>query len=184
MNDPVDNKTHEIPGMEALPRSMRPGRDLWPGIAARLSPMTGVATAAARRGWQGLAVAASVALALTVGILLGRQTGGPGPGVGIESVSSLAMQAAREGGDREYLAAFREFLLPVNTAGGALETLTAESIEGSWAELQQAEIALRAALREYPHNIYLNRKLLDLQSQQLAFMKQIATLDQFSRRKI
>ena len=52
------------------------------------------------------------------------------------------------------------------------------------AELQQAEAALLAALREFPENIYLNRKLLDLRSMQLGFMKQLATLDQFSRRKI
>ena len=58
-----------------------------------------------------------------------------------------------------------------------------QNIEGSWFELQQAETALLTALEEHPKNSYLNQKLLDLRAQQLEFMKQLAMLDQFSRRK-
>lgn len=182
MNEPVDRDTREIPGVEQLPRAIRPGRDLWPGIAARLAP-AGRLNHGRRGGWKLGALAASVAVAFVAGLLLGRQMTEAPPETAGPVVFSLAMQAALEASEREYRAAFREFI-PVNTAGPELETRVVESIESSWAELQQAESALQAALHEYPGNIYLNRKLLDLRSQQLAFMKQMAMLDQFSRRKI
>ena len=92
------------------------------------------------------------------------------------------MLAATEATEREYQAAFREFI-PVGASRAVLEMQTVQKIEQSWAELQQAETALLSALHEYPENPFLNQKLLDLRSQQLAFMQQLATLDQYSRRR-
>ena len=92
------------------------------------------------------------------------------------------MQAALEATEREYVAAFKEFI-PVGTARTVLESHAVTNIEESWADLQQAESALLAAMHEYPENTYLNQKLLELRSQQLGFMRQLAMLDQFSRRK-
>lgn len=179
MNDLLDKDTREVPGIRQLPRTIRPGRDLWPDIAGRLGPAEG----RDRGGWKLRALAASVAVAFVVGLLLGRQLNEATQETTAPTWSSLAMQAALEASEREYRAAFREFM-PVNTAGSELETRVVDSIENSWTELQQAESALQAALQEHPGNIYLNQKLLDLRSQQLDFMKQMAMLDQFSRRKI
>ncbi|NND44941.1 MAG: hypothetical protein HKN58_06425 [Xanthomonadales bacterium] len=178
----MNTDIEKVAGTEQLPRSIAPGRDLWPDIESGLTPRH-AANGARRAGWKSPALAASVAVAFVAGLLLGREVAPPAP----EPVSSLPysimMQAALEASEREYRAAFREFI-PVNTAGPELGTGVVDSIERSWAELEQAESALRAALHEYPENIYLNRKLLDLRSQQLGFMKQMAMLDQFSRRKI
>jgi len=183
MNDKADRDTQEIPGMALLPTSIKPRRDLWPGIAARLTSAGDETRKTLRPRWQGRALAASVAIAFAAGIILGRQMTTGNPVIEGAPLQSLAMQAALEQSEREYRAAFREFI-PVNTAGPELEMRVVDSIESSWADMQQAESALRAALYEYPDNIYLNKKLLDLRSQQLAFMKQMAMLDQFSRRKI
>jgi hypothetical protein len=166
----------------ALPAAVEPERDLWPGISARLGAVSG--TESARQGgWRHQALAASVAVAFVAGLMFGRQMGEselePAGPAGMQTAMLAAMQAS----EREYQAAFREFI-PVGSANTLLSSQTIENIESSWAEMQQAESALQIALSEYPENTYLNQKLLDLRAQQLDFMKQLATLDQFSRRKI
>jgi len=90
---------------------------------------------------------------------------------------------ALQAGEREYHAAFREFV-SIGSSRAVLQTDTIESIKSSWHELQMAESALLAALQDYPENTYLNHKLLDLRAQQLGFMQQLAMLDQYSRRII
>lgn len=128
------------------------------------------------------ALAASVAVAFVAGLMFGRQESFSPPQPSTEVSASLAMLAATEATEREYQAAFREFI-PVGTARSVLKSETIQNIEQSWVELQQAETALLAALHEYPGNSFLNQKLLDLRSQQLGFMQQLAVLDQFSRRR-
>ena len=78
--------------------------------------------------------------------------------------------------------AFRE-LVPLDYSGMRLAGDDPESIRGSWDELQKAESSLLAALREYPANIFLNEKLMDLRSQQLQFVKQMVLLEQNNWRR-
>jgi len=166
-----------------LPRSRAPRRDLWPGIEQQL-PERGAASAPRRpafapplRAW-----AAALAVAFAAGILLGRQLatdGEPAPGA---ASGNPRLLAAMEASEREYQAAFRQFI-PVGSASAMIGPQAVQKIEGSWLEMQQAETALLAALAEYPDNTYLNQRLLDLRARQLGFMQQLATLDQFSRRK-
>jgi hypothetical protein len=168
---------HELPG------SIEPERDLWPGILARLKTTRGFSGIASTAPyWRRHALAASLAIAFVTGILLGRQMGQEELPRENQPIPDLAMLAVLEASEREYQAAFRQFI-PVGEARPMLETQAVQNIENSWFELQQAESALLAALREYPENTYLSQKLLDLRAQQLGFMKQLATLDQFSRRK-
>jgi len=84
--------------------------------------------------------------------------------------------------EREYQAAFRE-LVPLDYSGMRLAGDDPESIRGSWDELQKAESSLLAALREFPANIFLNEKLMDLRSQQLQFVKQMVLLEQNNWRR-
>ena len=84
--------------------------------------------------------------------------------------------------EREFQAAFRE-LVPLDYSGMRVAGDDPESIRGSWDELQKAESSLLAALREYPANIFLNEKLMDLRSQQLQFVKQMVLLEQNNWRR-
>ena len=172
-----------VSAVHGLPGSIKPQRDLWPGIVARLRKAQGTGNSA-RRGppWLGQAAAASVAIAFVAGLMLGRQIDSETNAGGQAVSMDPAMRSAMVASELEYQAAFREFI-PVGMARNLLETQAVENIESSWADLQQAESALLAALRDYPENTYLNQKLLDLRAQQLGFMRQLATLDQFSRRK-
>ena len=183
MNKAFDNDAMLMAAIKRLPRAMRPGRDLWPGIASRLAPAANDGEGVQGRWWRGSALVASLAVALAVGLLLGRQQDISEPESGDGAAYRLPLQLALEVGEREYQAAFREFL-PVTGAGPMLAPEALEDVENSWAELRQVESALQAALYEYPEDAYLNRKLLDLRAQQLGFMKQMAVLDQYSRRRI
>jgi hypothetical protein len=183
MNKSIINESELAAELHQLPDSIEPGRELWPSIVARLSAMPGSdQKSSGRSGWRNQAVAASVAIAFVAGLMSGRQIGNEEHPQATSPGMDLALQGALEATEREYQAAFREFI-PVGSSRVRLEVQTVENIENSWAELQQAETALLAALHEYPENTYLNQKLLDLRSQQLGFMKQLAMLDHFSRRK-
>lgn len=183
MNDQIKTDRELHGAIKELPLAIKPKRDLWPSIAARLAaPAEAGARRDARPALRHQALAASVAIAFVAGLMFGRQMGNGGPAESLAMTPDPVMQAVLAASEREYQAAFREFI-PVGASAPLLESEAVQNIEGSWADLQQAEAALLAALHEYPENTYLNQKLLDLRAQQLGFMKQLATLDHFSRRK-
>lgn len=184
MSDRFGNDDELVRSVGELPRSIPPRRDLWPDIEARL-PGRGTAAVApegASTAPLGYALAASVVIAFAAGVLLGRQMEPGVPGPRGDGQANVAWRGAMHATELEYRAAFRQFI-PVGAAQSILAAQAVANIENSWLEFQQAEAALLAALAERPDNTYLNQKLLDLRAQQLEFMQQLATLDQFSRRK-
>jgi hypothetical protein len=84
--------------------------------------------------------------------------------------------------EREYQAAFSE-LVPLDYSGLILAGEEPDALRDSWEAMVQAEDSLLAALQQYPSNVYLNEKLLDLRSQQLQFVKQLALLEQNNWRR-
>ena len=175
------NETELTNAMKSLPRRIKPHRDLWPGISDRLeSQQTQSAPPAATPVWRMPAIAAAVLLALTTGIFIGR--GIDTPPTGQISMLEYSLAGTIETTEREYQAAFRE-LVPLDYSGMRLAGDDPDSIRTSWDELQKAESSLLAALREYPANIFLNEKLMDLRSQQLQFVKQMVLLEQNNWRR-
>ena len=169
--------------IESLPRSVRPQRDLWPGINKRLE--TANRDSSVQHGtpfWRTPAMAAAVLLALTTGIFIGRGMDAEPAGLTAQSVQQYALVGSVEAAEKEYQAAFRE-LVPLDYSGLRLEGEEPDALRGSWEDLLQAETSLLAALQQYPSNIYLNEKLLDLRSQQLRFVKQLALLEQNNWRR-
>jgi len=181
MSKRIMNETELANAVESLPKHIKPQRDLWPGINSRLEPQRGnAAPVAATPLWRMPAIAAAVLLALTTGILIGR--GIDTPPTGQMSILEYSLAGTVETTEREYQAAFRE-LVPLDYSGMQLAGDDPESIRGSWDELQKAESSLLAALREFPANIFLNEKLMDLRSQQLQFVKQMVLLEQNNWRR-
>ena len=167
----------------SLPKSIKLERDLWPGINERLESIERSGTVRKPAGfWLKPAMAAAILIALTTGIFIGR-----GMDVGpVEQSSQTLMQYALIGTvkatEREYQAAFSE-LVPLEYSGLRLDGSEPDALRGSWEDLLQAETSLLAALEQYPMNTYLNGKLLDLRSQQLQFIKQLALLEQNNWRR-
>jgi len=162
----------------ALPRSMKPPRDLWPGISERLGaaePESGTQYRAPL--WRAPALAAAVLLALVTGIYIGRGLDTGVEAQPTETVQEAALIGTVKATELEYQAAFSE-LVPLDYSGLRLTGEEPDALRGSWEALVQAETALLAALKQYPSDIYLNEKLMDLRSQQLQFVKQLALLEQ------
>jgi hypothetical protein len=174
-----------------LPREVRPGRDPWPQISARIAASGAPSARGARLPrWSLLGVAASVALALAVGWLLVAQRtappaalGGPAEfadaGAGRDTVSGL--RATLTASEAEYQAAFREFI-PVGSARSSLSPQTLAVIETGWAEMRHTETELAAALAMRPNDPFLNDRMLQLRARQLGFLQRLATLDLDNRR--
>ena len=91
------------------------------------------------------------------------------------------MMAAMEAVELEYASAYKGFR-PLMLQPSLFEASTTDELRASWADMQDAEEALKAALAEYPENPFLSEKLLNLRAQQLEFMRQLHMLDQTSWR--
>ena len=167
----------------SLPRNIKPQRDLWPGISKRLGTVGKVGKVDYQPPfWRKPALAAAVVLALTGGIFIGRGMDTEPAGQASQSMLEYALIGTVEAAEREYQAAFRE-LVPLDYSGLRLDGAEPDALRGSWEDLLQTETSLLAALQQYPSNIYLNEKLLDLRAQQLQFVKQLALLEQNNWRR-
>ena len=116
----------------SLPRSIRPQRDLWPGISDRLETVEKSGEVRYKTPfWRTPAMAAAVLLALAGGIFIGRgMDTGPADQT-VQSVMEYALIGTVEAAEREYQAAFRE-LVPLDYSGMRLAGDDPESIRGSW----------------------------------------------------
>lgn len=174
-----------------LPRDIRPSRDPWPAISARIAVSEAPSVRLARLPrWSLMGAAASVALALALGwLLLSERAVAPdAPGspnelaqTGVSPEAFSGLRSSRTASEAEYRAAFREFI-PVGSARPNLTPQTVAVIETGWAELRQTETELTAALAMRPNDRFLNDRLLQLRARQLGFLQRLATLDLNNRR--
>jgi hypothetical protein len=161
-----------------LPREMKPPRDLWPGIDARLeTAVREGATTYRTPFWRMPAIAAAILVAMATGIFIGRGIDRESAEQVMETVRATAFIGTVKATELEYQAAFSE-LVPLDYSGLRIASDEPDALRGSWNALVQAESALLAALQQYPTDVYLNEKLLDLRSQQLQFVKRLALLEQ------
>lgn len=173
----------------ALPREITPERDVWPAIAQRMERQDTPCPQQPSSRWWKQAVAASVAVVLVAGVLIGRQLGptpevaqsGADPANRAQAVWVGGLTGALTASEIQYRAAFREFI-SVGESRDNLPQQTVDNLLASWADLSAAETALTNALRDNPGNPFLSAKLLELRSWQLDFLRQIAALDHHSRR--
>lgn len=104
--------------LRGLPRDIKPGRDLWPGIEGRLRRRrTGM-----RAGWIGVAAAAGIILALAVG----RRTVAPSP-VGSESAELQVTLASTTGPRSATARSLARHLAILDAAIGETETALQET---------------------------------------------------------
>jgi len=184
----------------ALPKSMAPRHDPWQRIAARIeheragSRASGghgqnARSATFGRGW--LALAASLWLVATSVVLLRPDSGAP-PQAGQPQVAAsqqrplLNEQGVRVPAtaiEREYQAAFREFLAmefsqaPASLAAGTeiqQAGIQKAGLQKDWALMQRVEAELLIALEQEPQNPWLLQKLTHLRSRQLQLLHAIA----------
>ena len=170
--------------IESLPRSIKPQRDLWPQISARLESTEHTGDTAQSKGpfWQLPAMAAAVLLMVSLGFFVERGAEDAPTGPTASALAGIALGGTVAATEREYQAAFRE-LLPLEYSGYRLPGEDSDALQASWHDIQQTEASLLTALQQYPSNVFLNEKLLDLRAQQLRFIKQLALLEQNNWRR-
>lgn len=187
------NEQELLKRIAELPREIRPERDPWEGIAARLDDKAGGSEnrpAAGQpafhlQGWLPRAVAALAVIAVAVVLMSGPETAEQKPSLSrsasVADAPSTAIPVVLAGSEAEYQAAFREFI-SIGDSRNQISAGTVEKIETGWADLLQVETALSGALAQNPNDPFLNKRMLELRSRQLGFLRQLAALDHSNRR--
>jgi hypothetical protein len=131
--------------VDRLPRELRPGRDLWPGIAGRLKERPEPAAAS---GWWRLAAAVVV----TAGGLLAASVLGPvAPPVRPEVSAAAPALAAPHLRQRDgVLHAHNDLVAVIAHRGGRLDPAGAEALAAGLVELESATAEIAAALEARP----------------------------------
>jgi predicted anti-sigma-YlaC factor YlaD len=168
----------------ALPRSVSPPRDLWPGIARRLERE--------RRPWLGagawspwaLAAAATVAVGLAAVLWTG-----PGPSrVRTVEMPAASPQALRPAGtaavadpvlaaaERDFEAAAAVLLEALRRRSADLEPDTLAAVEGNLQVIDRALAEVRLALSENPASPALGRMLVATHRKKVDVLRRVVRL--------
>jgi len=164
------------------------GRDLWPGIAARIgstgTPVIDLASRRARRRvtftMPQLAAAAVLLIAVTAGgtSLALRGGGTPSPvAVGSPRPVARAIPAGfPEKAEVSYDAAVSDLERALDAGRSRLSPKTVQVLEKNLARIDAAIADARAALKADPANAYLNAHLANTMQQKLELLRQATQL--------
>jgi hypothetical protein len=168
----------------ALPRSLAPSRDLWPGVERRI---------AHGLGWswllgpgQPLALAAAAVVAIGVGAVLWRQQAPaavrtaeiPVAGGRFEPVSAGPAVADPDlaRAERDYEAAANALLDALQTRKAQLPAEELARVEGNLQVIDRALGEVRQALAKDPENVELNRMLVRTHRKKVDVLRQVVRL--------
>lgn len=154
--------------VHALPKSVEPASDLWPGIHARLAPRGRGRGRIAMPGWM-LAAAAVLLIAVTSGItaLLLRPQHRPTAIAPLSTFSPLEVQ---------YASAASELSAELERARGRLAPATVRIIERNLAVIDSALAETRRALAQDPGNATLERLVIAAWRQKMDFLRRATAL--------
>ena len=173
-----------LKALHSLSGERQPGRDLWPGIDARLDDRGSTAEQPRRRWLGGFGVAAGLMLAMLVGYQFGTrqlQTNGI-TGPPIELAARQAMVPELTGLSREYQGVLQELVMGGPDAAGLISPYSEFEISNTLNELQQLAAQLRGQLRAQPDNAYLAAWLVRLEAEEISLIRQVRQLDERSGR--
>jgi anti-sigma factor RsiW len=158
----------------ALPRTLSPAHDLWPGIAERVAGRN----ASPLRGWRpiGLAAAAAVAIALA-STLLPRPgpPAAPAPLAGLPVTVSPGSDTLHEV-EADYARATTALLAALSERPSSLSSETLASVQKNLEVIDQALAEVRLALRKDPHNGELTHMLVATHRKKLEVLRRVVKL--------
>jgi negative regulator of sigma E activity len=166
-----------------------PARDLWGGIAARISGATAVVPLAGRRRrftftLPQLAAAALVLVTVSAGgaVLLTRGSAGTGlTGQGAPAALAAPLAAtASAKGIESYAAAIRDLEAALAARSPQLDTATVRAVRQSLAVIDVAIRQAEAALAQDPNSLYLNNHLEHALDRKLELLRRVTTLSMAS----
>jgi hypothetical protein len=184
------DENRPIERLNALPREMTPQNDVWPRILDRIEHVEPAAdTGSQRERFWPVAVAAALVMFVAAGVYINKPWQEAGPVSGAPQVAQNESMPMNQDyfaqvslvGELEYQAALKEFMA-LGSSASVNGTRTPEWIESGWKALRQVEIELQTALKSEPDNHFLNLKMATLRDRQIDLLKQIALVDNTSRR--
>lgn len=165
----LEDRAPPLAGTPALPRSVVPDADLWPGIRARIGPRPGALRSRVSLPRWALAAAAVLLLALgsTVTVLLSGRGAGSVPVRAVASPSSV---------EAEYASASAELLDALDKARPHLSPTTIATIERSLRIIDTALEESRQALAKDPGNEALSQLVVAAWRQKLDLLRRATAL--------
>jgi anti-sigma factor RsiW len=153
----------------ALPKERRPERDLWPGVAERLT--------APRWSGQSLALglAAGLIVAVTAGVLYRRDTA-PAPTGGTLLPVSIESPAALAAAEEDYARAAAALLAALHDRRDTLAPEAIASVEENLRVIDQALAEVHEALRQDPGNPELTRMLAATHRKKVDVLRRVMKL--------
>jgi hypothetical protein len=181
MSGPQERSERRVTRLAELPRSIEPGRDLWPSIEARLKETQAAAPAGAgaqpipprlRRARLSWLAAAAMVVSVAVGVWIGRSLlpGMPRSApVGVASSSPPGFAAATDAtaldaayvNDPRYQRQRAALLRSLPARLAALPPPAREKVLASLAAIRKAKEDLESALGKDPGNALLQELLVD-----------------------
>ena len=165
----------------ALPRSLAPPRDLWPGIAERIE--RGSAWSALWTSWHPLALAAAVVLGLAallwndVGPTAVRTVAMPSASPSLRPVADTAVaDPVLAAAAREYEAAATALLQALQRRRGVLPPEDLARVEANLEVIDRALEEVRQALAKDPASPELNRMLVATHRKKVDVLRRVVRL--------
>jgi predicted anti-sigma-YlaC factor YlaD len=181
----------------ALPRSLEPERDLWPGVRSRIAPARSGWTRFVMR-WEPVAAAAALAIVVAAAFLIahrGPRPKGEGPttaqeATGAEQTVPEDLAVIGKGGERqsaevakmiwaleeESMGAGKVLVAALEARPGALTDQGLTAIDAGLRTLDKAINESAAALRADPENPKLVRQLTGYYRQRLSILRRATEL--------
>jgi anti-sigma factor RsiW len=166
----------------ALPRSVAPPGDLWPGIERRVARRGLAGLLAWRQPWL-LASAAAVALAVVAGVVWRGAPEGvqavaiPSAGPSLEPVSTGPREdPSLADAEREYEAAAKTLLAVLEQSRGRMAAADLARVEDNVAVIDRALAEVRAALAKDPESPELNRMLVATHRKKVDVLRRVVRL--------
>lgn len=141
--------------LRQLPREITPARDLWPDIAARLPQLSQLPRKSRRPLWQGLAMAASLSLAVGIAWFGSPESGNPPSDPQARLVEGEANAMIRE---------YQSALAQLGQAGqldtqALQDPALTDRVRSDLAILDHSADSIRAALKADPDSTFLLEQL-------------------------
>jgi hypothetical protein len=162
-----------------LPRSLEPARDLWPGIASRISEGKIVRGRFGRRAFLAAAAAVLIVSSVVTAYLIGRSQAeviAEAPKVA-ESGPSEVLLASFEGlGVDNYLATRTELMAALEARSHELSPETMDVVMDNLLLIDQAMDRIAEALGEDPENEFLMKQLAGAYRRQIDLLQRAVRL--------
>jgi anti-sigma factor RsiW len=163
----------------ALPHSLEPSRDLWPGIAAQITENKVVQGRFGRRTFLAAAAAVLIVSSVVTAYLIGRSQAVvvvEAPAVVESGMSAVLLASFEELGVDDYMATRSELLAALEARSHELSPETMDVVMDNLLLIDQAMDRIAAALGEDPENEFLMKQLAGAYKRQIDLLQRAVRL--------